>query len=64
MRKATTMALVPELQRRGRYKRDYAEGTLRHKLFGRGARLHLPHPAVGHRWSACEEGSGRSGEAA
>ena len=23
--------LVPELQRRGRYKREYAKGTLRHK---------------------------------
>ncbi len=37
--------LVPELRRRGRYKRDYAEGSLRHKLFGRGARLLPPHPA-------------------
>ncbi|MDX7952612.1 LLM class flavin-dependent oxidoreductase [Lichenihabitans sp. Uapishka_5] len=27
--------LVPELQRRGRYKRAYAPGTLREKLFGR-----------------------------
>ena len=27
--------LVPELQRRGRYKTDYANGTLREKLFGR-----------------------------
>ena len=41
--------LVPELQRRGRYKRDYAEGTLRHKLFGQGARLRPPHPAAGER---------------
>ncbi len=55
--------LVPELQRRGRYKRDYAEGTLRHKLFGRDARLHPPHPAAGHRWSTSEEGSARNGEA-
>ncbi len=30
--------LVPELQRRGRFKRDYADGTLRQKLFGRGLR--------------------------
>ena len=37
--------LVPELQRRGRYKRQYAEGTLRHKLFGAGPRLLPPHPA-------------------
>jgi alkanesulfonate monooxygenase len=27
--------IVPELQRRGRYQRQYAEGTLREKLFGR-----------------------------
>ena len=37
--------LVPELQRRGRYKRRYAEGTLREKLFGH-ARLVAPHPAT------------------
>ena len=36
--------LVPELQARGRYKRHYAEGTLREKLFGT-ARLMPPHPA-------------------
>jgi len=41
--------LVPELQRRGRYKRAYAPGTLREKLFGAGPRLHLPHPAAGRR---------------
>ena len=53
----------PELQRRGRYKRDYAKGVLRHKLFGRAARLHPPHPAAGHRWSASADGSARNGEA-
>ena len=37
--------LVPDLQARGRYKRDYAEGTLRQKLFGAGPRLAPPHPA-------------------
>jgi alkanesulfonate monooxygenase len=42
--------LVPELQRRGRYKQAYAPGTLREKLFGRSARLEEPHPAVAHRW--------------
>jgi len=31
--------LVPELQRRGRYRQQYTPGTLRHKLFGHGARL-------------------------
>jgi long-chain alkane monooxygenase len=41
--------LVPELQRRGRYKRTYAEGTLREKLFGH-ARLGPEHPAASHRW--------------
>ncbi|HEY4251818.1 MAG TPA: LLM class flavin-dependent oxidoreductase [Roseomonas sp.] len=37
--------LVPELQRRGRYKRAYAPGTLRRKLFGQD-RLAAPHPAA------------------
>jgi alkanesulfonate monooxygenase len=42
--------LVPELTRRGRYKSEYARGTLREKLFGAGrARLGAPHPAAGHR---------------
>lgn len=42
--------LVPELTRRGRYKADYAKGTLREKLFGEGrARLDAPHPAAGYR---------------
>jgi long-chain alkane monooxygenase len=42
--------LVPELTRRGRYKAEYAQGTLREKLFGDGrARLGAPHPAVGFR---------------
>jgi long-chain alkane monooxygenase len=41
--------LVPELQRRGRYKTDYAKGTLREKLFGR-PRLTRHHPAAMHRW--------------
>jgi alkanesulfonate monooxygenase len=40
--------LVPELQRRGRYKTRYAEGTLRRKLFGQD-RLAPPHPAAGYR---------------
>jgi FMN-dependent oxidoreductase (nitrilotriacetate monooxygenase family) len=38
--------VVPELQRRGVYKREYAPGTLREKLFGQGlARLGTCHPA-------------------
>ncbi|MFZ6649272.1 LLM class flavin-dependent oxidoreductase [Undibacterium sp. TJN25] len=35
--------VVPELQRRGRYRTDYAEGSLRQKLFGAGPRLHPQH---------------------
>jgi long-chain alkane monooxygenase len=42
--------LVPELQRRGRYKTDYANGTLREKLFGQ-PRLGGKHPAAMYRWN-------------
>ncbi|GAC1344316.1 MAG: LLM class flavin-dependent oxidoreductase [Acetobacteraceae bacterium] len=42
--------VVPELQRRGRYKTRYADGTLREKLFGAGPRLPDTHPAAGARW--------------
>ncbi|MFL5255703.1 MAG: LLM class flavin-dependent oxidoreductase [Rhodopila sp.] len=38
--------VVPELQARGLYKSDYAPGTLRDKLFGRGPRLPSTHPAA------------------
>ncbi|MFJ4431205.1 LLM class flavin-dependent oxidoreductase [Pseudomonas sp. NPDC089395] len=38
--------LVPELQARGLFKREYAEGTLRNKLFGQGDRLRGPHPVA------------------
>ncbi|MCA1399422.1 LLM class flavin-dependent oxidoreductase [Bradyrhizobium sp. BRP56] len=42
--------LVPELVKRGRYKREYAKGTLREKLFGEGrARLDATHPATRYR---------------
>ncbi len=37
--------LVPELQKRGIYKTEYAEGTLREKLFGQGPYLATSHPA-------------------
>jgi alkanesulfonate monooxygenase len=40
--------LVPELQRRGRVKREYRQGTLREKLFGR-ARVADTHPASTYR---------------
>jgi len=41
--------LVPALQERGAYKRAYAPGTYRQKLFGAGPRLAAPHPAAGFR---------------
>ncbi len=41
--------LVPELQKRGVYKQDYAPGTLREKLFGLGDRLEAPHPGASYR---------------
>jgi len=41
--------LVPELQKRGRYKRDYAPGTLREKLFGAGPRLPKTHVGARYR---------------
>jgi FMN-dependent oxidoreductase (nitrilotriacetate monooxygenase family) len=38
--------IVPELQRRGVYKTEYQEGTLREKLYGAGrSRLRSDHPA-------------------
>jgi alkanesulfonate monooxygenase SsuD/methylene tetrahydromethanopterin reductase-like flavin-dependent oxidoreductase (luciferase family) len=41
--------VVPVLQGRGLMQREYAEGTLRHKLFGRGDRLPERHPAARYR---------------
>lgn len=38
--------VVPELQRRGLFKKDYAPGTYREKLFKRGPRLEDNHPAA------------------
>ncbi len=38
--------VVPELQNRGIYKTAYAEGSLRHKLFGQGDRLPERHTAA------------------
>jgi hypothetical protein len=44
---------VPELQRRGVYKRDYRAGTLREKLQGHGrARLAASRPGAGYRYRA------------
>lgn len=41
--------IVPELQRRGIYKRHYASGTLREKLGSGGPHLTAPHPAATYR---------------
>ncbi|MFB4391691.1 MULTISPECIES: LLM class flavin-dependent oxidoreductase [unclassified Pseudomonas] len=41
--------VVPELQRRGRYKTAYAEGSLREKLFAGSARLPAGHPGSRYR---------------
>jgi len=41
--------VVPVLQEQGMVQREYAPGTLREKLFGRGPRLPDGHPARGHR---------------
>jgi len=41
--------LVPELQRRGVYAREYRPGTLREKLFGDGPYLPSSHPAAQYR---------------
>lgn len=41
--------LVPELQKRGVYKKGYAPGTLREKLFGAGPRLPLSHIGARYR---------------
>ena len=46
---AVSDLLVPELQRRGRYKRAYAPGTLREKLFGH-PRLAETHPGHAFRF--------------
>ncbi|KOR02215.1 LLM class flavin-dependent oxidoreductase [Pluralibacter gergoviae] len=50
--------LVPELQKRGVYKKEYQPGTLREKLFGAGPRLEAPHPGAGYRRGAAV-GAGR-----
>jgi alkanesulfonate monooxygenase SsuD/methylene tetrahydromethanopterin reductase-like flavin-dependent oxidoreductase (luciferase family) len=38
--------VIPELQRRGVFKHEYAEGTLREKLSGGSARVRATHPAA------------------
>jgi non-haem dioxygenase in morphine synthesis N-terminal len=46
--------LVPELQRRGVYKKDYAPGTPREKLFGSGPRLPQNHVGARYRSLAAD----------
>ena len=47
--------VVPELQRRGIFKREYQPGALREKLFGPGrARLSSAHSGSNYRYSARE----------
>src|SRR5215831_17505245 len=41
--------VVPILQERGVYKRDYRRGTLREKLFAGSRLLPASHPAAAHR---------------
>jgi long-chain alkane monooxygenase len=42
--------VVPELQNRGRYKTQYANGSLREKLFGQHAHLPANHPGAAWRY--------------
>ncbi len=52
--------VVPELQRRGRYRLDYPQGTLREKLRGPGnARLPATHPAAAYRYPGGDQGERR-----
>jgi len=55
--------VVPELQNRGIYKTAYTEGTLRHKLFGRGDRLPDHHAAAQFRHRV-EQASAQAGSEA
>ena len=41
--------VIPELQRRGRFKTEYKQGSLRHKLIGKGERLLISHPVQSFR---------------
>ncbi|MFT4115252.1 LLM class flavin-dependent oxidoreductase [Bradyrhizobium sp.] len=41
--------VVPELQSRGAFKREYREGSLREKMFGQSARLNARHPGAAAR---------------
>jgi len=49
--------VAPVLQERGLMQREYAEGSLRHKLFGRGDRLPDRHPAARYRGAFAPQGA-------
>ncbi|HEX3882986.1 MAG TPA: LLM class flavin-dependent oxidoreductase [Stellaceae bacterium] len=49
--------IVPELQRRGAFKREYRPGTYREKLFGAGPHLLSSHPAARYRWPPNQAGT-------
>lgn len=40
--------VIPELQRRGIFKKEYEEGTLREKLYGKQGQAHLPADHIGY----------------
>ena len=44
--------VIPHLQHRGRYKTEYQNGSLRHKLFQQGDRLNATHPVAAFRCPA------------
>lgn len=54
--------VLPELRARGLAQREYAPGTLREKVFGRGARLGSTHPAAAWRGAFTAEAA-RTSEA-
>ncbi|MEC5160513.1 MULTISPECIES: LLM class flavin-dependent oxidoreductase [unclassified Janthinobacterium] len=47
--------IVPELQRRGRYRKEYGDGVLRQQLFGQRPRLPAAHPGRQVRIDAAEK---------
>ncbi|MDO9404429.1 MAG: LLM class flavin-dependent oxidoreductase [Polaromonas sp.] len=56
--------LIPELQRRGIYKNEYATGSLRHKLFGAGHSVPGNHPAAAPKQAGTQTAAFTAGERA
>jgi hypothetical protein len=52
--------LVPELKKRGVYRREYTSSTSREKLFGAGARLPETHPGAQYRDLSAAARQGRA----